>query len=90
MELSREFLNRYCNVKKRNEVNERLVTEMKKQFQSYQDEIEHMKRVQDKINASSFMTLTHDFNTLLDHYTMVRTINKKLKHELHQSGEREK
>ena len=49
-----------------------------------------MKKVQDKINANSFMTLTHDFNTLLDHYTMVRTINKKLKYELYQSGEREK
>lgn len=45
MEQSKEFLNRYCNVKQRNESNERVIDEMKKQFQCFKDEIEHMKKM---------------------------------------------
>ena len=39
---------------------------------------------------NSYMTLSQDFDSLLDHYNMVKTINKKLKYELVQSGTREK
>ena len=39
---------------------------------------------------NSYVTLSQDFDSLLDHYNMVKTINKKLKYELVQSGTREK
>lgn len=42
------------------------------------------------MNMNSYMTLSQDFDSLLDHYDMVKTINKKLKYELVQSGTREK
>ena len=63
---------------------------MKKQFQCFRDEIEHLRRGQERANYTSFMTLSQDFETLLDHYNMVKTMNKKLKYELMQSGTREK